>query len=147
MKSKVSTRAQIVDEFGEIERKMLLWRPPATPVNPYADRHAELEAEIRSWHDDLAGELGAVVRGKLYQVAVSARGFRSTVSAAAKRAAFSLIEGAGKLDPFEFFDITIADMKAHCGAEFVKANIPKLQVGPRTLSVVAAQPVTAKKVA
>lgn len=130
-----ASRAQVVDEYGEVERKMLLWKPPAAPVNPHVARYVELQAEILSWQADLPADQGAIARGKAYLVQVSARGFKSIVTTAAKHLAFETIKAAGG-DPFVHFDVTIADMRAQCGAEFVKTNIPKVQTGPRALTVV-----------
>jgi hypothetical protein len=146
-KPKGRTRVEIADEFGECERKMLLWRPPAPPVNPYTARHTELQTELLSLHPDLAGNEGAIVKGKLYQVAISARGFKSVITSAVQRAAFEIISQARAIDVFSIFRASIADMKTHCGAEFVKENIPKEQTGARTVSVVAIQSVQLKKAA
>ena len=130
------SRASLIDEFGENRRKMLLWQPPPAPVNPFAARNAELEAEIRSWHVALPTDQGAVLEGNWYRVTLSERGEQSVVSPRTKQQAFEVIRTAGK-DPFEYFDVSISTMKAECGAAFVKENVPKQQTGPRKLDVIA----------
>jgi hypothetical protein len=143
----IAAKRAVVDEFGEVERQFQLWRPPAQPVNPHAKRYAELEAEILTWSPDLPAAEGEVIRGKRYQVSISARGWQSVVTAAVRRAAFGVMEAVKDCDPFAFFNVSISDMKAQCGSDFVKVHVKKAQTGPRTISVVAIASVPLKKTA
>jgi hypothetical protein len=138
------TRKQVVDEYGEVDRKLRLWQPQQ---NPHQARHAELEAIILSWADDEPAHQSKVVSGSAYQVEVSARGMRSTFTPAAQAKAYELLKHA-KVPLMQFFSLTLAEAKAHLGPEFVLTNVPKLQIGPRSVSVVPrVEAVAAKKAA
>jgi hypothetical protein len=129
---KSPSRKQIVDEYGEVDRKLRLWQPQQ---NPHQARHAELEAIILSWAADEPAYQSKVVSGLAYQVEVSARGMRSTFTPAAQAKAYELLKHA-KVPLMQFFSLTLAEAKAHLGPEFVLTNIPKLQTGPRSVNVV-----------
>ena len=128
-----AARKQIVDEFGECDRKLRLWAPQR---NPHQARHDELEAEILSWSKDDAADQSQIICGKVYQVEVSARGFKRTFTAAAQAKAFELLKKVQGLDLMQFFSITLAGAKAHLGNAFLEENVPSLQTGPRTVGVV-----------
>ena len=137
-----AARQAIVDEFGEVDRKVKLWTPS---VNPYLQRRAELQAVIESWYTDYAAGLGDVQQGKLYQLEVSPKQWQQTITAATQAKAFQLIKRAKLIDPFTIFTTTLASIKTHLGQAFLDSHVPRNRTGRRTITVVAkAEPVLAK---
>ena len=74
--SAAKARAAIVDEYGEISQKMALWAPP---LNPHAQRFAELQLQILSWYQDEAAEQKFIAEGARFKVPVKARKLNRTV--------------------------------------------------------------------
>jgi hypothetical protein len=68
--STAKARAAIVDEFGEISQKMALWAPP---MNPHAQRFAELQLQILSWYQNEPAEKKFIAEGTRFRVPVKAR--------------------------------------------------------------------------
>jgi len=137
-----AARQAIVDEFGEVDRKVKLWTPA---VNPHLQRRAELQAVIESWYTDYAAGLSDVQQGKLYQLEVSPKQWQQTLTAATQAKAFSLIKRAKLIDPFTIFTTTLAAIKSQLGQPFLDQNVPKDRSGRRTITVVAkAEPVLTK---
>ena len=122
-----------IDEFGECDRQLRLWKPQ---TNPHRARYDELEAEILSWSASDPAENSTVLSGRAYQVEISARGFQSYFSPAAQLLAFTLLKKIKGLDLMQFFSITLSEAKTHLGKAFLVENVPKLQTGARTVSVV-----------
>jgi hypothetical protein len=126
-------RQAIIDEFGECDRQVRLWKPQ---TNPHRARFDELEAEILSWAADDAPDKSTLLSGSSYQVEISARGFKSEFGRGAQLKAYTLLKKIKGLDLMQFFTVTLAEAKFHLGGAFVKDNVPKLQTGPRAVNVV-----------
>jgi hypothetical protein len=126
-------RIQLIDEFGELDRKLRLWQPQA---NPYIERHAELEAQIQSWAEGKPANKSVVESGLKYQIEISAQGNKRPFSDAARLAAYQACKRIKGLDLFRFFSITQADVKAHLGKAWLDKYLPLLAIGTRTVSVV-----------
>jgi hypothetical protein len=136
-----------IDEFGECDRQLRLWKPQ---TNPHQARYDELEKEILSWAADDPAEKSTLLAGRRYEVEITARGFKSDFTAAAQLLAYQLLTKIKGLDMMQFFSVTLAEAKFHLGSAFVKENVPKLQTGARTLNVVPraeASPAAKRKVA
>jgi|GEM_PF-2675811 len=137
-----AARQAIVDEYGEVDRKVKLWTPT---VNPHLQRRAELQAVIESWYEDYAPGLGGIQQGKQYQVEVSPQQWQQSLTAETQAKAFALIKRAKLIDPFTIFTTTLAALKSHLGQAFLDSHVPRNRTGRRTITVVAkAEPVLAK---
>jgi hypothetical protein len=137
-------RQALIDEFGECDRHLRLWKPI---TNPFAARHAELEAVIIGWAAESAPDESTVLAGKAYEIEISARGFKREFSAAAQLKAYNLLKRIKGIDMMRFFSVTLAEAKALLGDAFLAVNVPKLQTGNRSLRVVPraeAQPARGK---
>jgi hypothetical protein len=126
-------RQAVIDEFGEVDRQVRLWKPQ---TNPHRARFDELEAEILSWAAEDAAEKSTLLSGSRYQVEISARGFKREFGRPAQLKAYTLLKKIKGLDVMQFFTVTLAEAKFHLGGAFVKQNVPKLQTGPRSVNVV-----------
>ena len=136
---------QIVDEYGEVDRKLRLWQPQQ---NPHQARHAELEGIILNWAADEPANQSKVISGLAYQVEISAKGMRSNFTTEAQTKAYHLLKKMDGVDLMRFFSVTQAEAKTYLGKAFLDANVPKLQTGSRTVSIVPrVEAVAAKKAA
>ena len=127
-------RQVTIDRFGEVDRLLRLWEPQE---NPHQAEYDKLEAEILSWAGGAKPETSTVLTGKAYRVKITARGFKSEFSAAAHAIAYDLLQKIDGLDLMQFFSLTITQAKFYLGGEWVKANIPKKQIGERSVEVVS----------
>ncbi len=134
-----------IDEYGECDRQLRLWTPT---VNPYQAKHDELEAEILGWKADLPANESAVLSGKAYQVEISPRGFQRTFTEIAQGLAFELFKKIEGLPLTQFLSITLADARRLLGQPWLDSHAPRLQTGPRSVTVVPrAEAVPARKAA
>lgn len=62
----------IVDEFGELERQIALWKPRI-------DRAAELRKIIENWYANDVAEESFTIAGKLYMVVLSPRAKKRSI--------------------------------------------------------------------
>jgi hypothetical protein len=74
--SAAKARALVVDEYGELSQKMALWAPP---MNPYAQRNAELQLQILSWYENEPAEKKFIAEGTRFKVPVKARRLKREV--------------------------------------------------------------------
>jgi hypothetical protein len=86
----VPNRGQLIDEFGELDRRLAL-------LKPAVDRHRELKEIIASWYADTPAEKATTASGKLYTVHVAAAGNERTVFDN-KKAFAALKKATGSLD-------------------------------------------------
>lgn len=63
---KVPTREQIIDEYGELDRKVQQFAPTAK-------RHEELKSVIKGWYDKYPAEKATVAAGRRFEIQVSPR--------------------------------------------------------------------------
>jgi hypothetical protein len=122
-----------IDAYGECDRQLKLWKPQGNPHKPEHDR---LEAEILGWETDLAADKSDVLLGKLYEVKVSERGFQRTFTEVAQGLAFGLFQKIEGLPLTQFLSITLADAKRLLGQPWLDVHAPRLQTGPRAVTVV-----------
>jgi len=148
--SELADRQAIIDEFGEVDRLMKLWKPQ---VNPHAKRRTELLAVMESWYVDHPAEEGDLIEGALYQVEVKPRKKHRTMTPAAYKKAFErfrkLVALDGKtpvkFDPFTVFSTTLEAIKKHLGKHFLDEIAPEEQTGTRDFIAVAKAPAAAAK--
>jgi hypothetical protein len=86
----VPNPGQLIDEFGELDRRLTL-------LKPAVDRHRELKEIIASWYADTPAEKATTASGKLYTVHVAAAGNERTVFDN-KKAFAALKKATGSLD-------------------------------------------------
>lgn len=67
----VPTRAELIDRFGELDRRYRLWKPDE-------DEYEALKAQIKSWYENFPAEKAVAEEGKLYKVILTARINKST---------------------------------------------------------------------
>ncbi len=137
-----------LDEFGECDRQLRLWKPQA---NPYKARYDELEAEILGWYadpKDLADDKSIVISGKSYDIEVTERSFQQKFTGLALADAYQLLQQIKSLDMLRFFSLTLAEAKALLGKPWLEKWVPKLRTGARSLKPVPrAEAAQAKKAA
>lgn len=124
----------LIDEFGEIERQLALWKPPA---NPYAQRRKELLSIMEDWYVSHPAADGDVLQGRLYQLEVTPRYFERETTPTFYRKAFNAIRAAKIVDPFTVFTATLGAIEKHLGLPYLDANAPRERTGIRRFSVVA----------
>src|SRR4249919_3198076 len=100
--TKETSRQQIIDELGEVDRQFKLWTPG---VNPHAARLAELHAIVAGWYKQSPPESSYVVEGKKYRLQVKPCQYRRAMTAAAQEAAFDAVKKTGTA-PFTMFKAT-----------------------------------------
>lgn len=122
-----------LDEFGECDRQLKLWKPQS---NPHRERYDELEAEILSWCPDLAADKSTVLSGRAYDIEVTEQGLQQKFSEEATAEAYRLLQAIKGLNLLQFFSVTLAEAKAHLGKAWMEKWVPKRQTGARSLKAV-----------
>lgn len=127
------SRAAIIDELGEVERKFRLWSPG---VNPHAARLAELRATVLGWYAGQPPGAEFVEEGKAYRLQVKPCQYRRDMTVGAQKTAFTAMDKKG-IDPFLVFKSTQENIQKLLGEAFLEEIAPKKRTGPRTMSLVA----------
>src|SRR5436305_493416 len=91
------TRQQLIDEFGELDRRIDLFAPTVK-------RHKALQETIRSWYVDHPADQPAIALGDVYEVQVSARTEERYFDLKTKIKIFGKL---GKAKALELFSITL----------------------------------------
>ncbi len=133
-------RRAVLNEFGDVQAKMLAWAPPA---NPHAARYTELHAEILSWGESVDAAQPYSLETKRYTLDMSPRYNERDMGPAAQEAAFRAFEKlkivvngkVAKFNPFTVFETTIAQIKKHLGETFLDEIAPQQRTGRRTFTV------------
>lgn len=121
-------RAAIIDEYGELERKIAAFKP-------VADRAAALKKEIASWYEHQPADEVFVAEGKLYNAQVSAKALERRVFDMPKL--FSLL---GRNRFLEFCKVSLAAIDQHVASEKHPAFLHSERSGNRTVKTVAISP-------
>lgn len=129
----VPTRAQQVDEFGELDRLVKAFAPKAK-------RHEELQKLIRSWYQAHPPEKPDVAEGVLYDVLVAECGVERTLGLKAKLKIFSIV---GKAAFVSLVNLTLKAATTAVGEPKVNELATKERTGSRKLVVVAKSPASA----
>ena len=117
------SRAQLVDEFGELDRQV-------TEFAPIARRHRSLQDEIRSWYSDTPRDQAATAEGHVYNVQVSPRSEERQFSLAAKVKIFAALK---KQRFLELCSLTLKAVEMELGETYVDLNVSKDRTGSRKL--------------
>lgn len=129
------SREQIIDEFGEVDRQVLGFKPTLA-------RHKALQAQILGWYLDLPGDQTITAEGKLYTVQVGMRENKRTLTNVKR--AFRMIQKAIGLD--DLLGLITLPLKAidqHIAIADQRTIVKQERTGPRDLTVVAKAPVAA----
>lgn len=126
------TRADLVDEFGELDRQIAAFAPTKK-------RHEQLQGIIRSWFADHPSESPATVSGHVYTVQVSPRGEERYFSLKAKLQIFKRL---GKEKALELFSITLKAVEESLGRGDMEMLVSKANSGSRKLVPVLHSPVS-----
>lgn len=119
------SRADIIDEFGELDRKVQEFAPTAK-------RHEALKSQIKTWFENHPADQELTEEGKLYTLQVGARAKERRIASLAK--VFKAL-GANK-----FLGICSVGLKAledALGKDKAAGYIVEDQSGSRRLKVVA----------
>ncbi len=135
-------RRAVLNEFGDVQAKMLAWTPPA---NPHLVRFSELDAEIDSWGGSVDAEQPYSLETKRYTLEMTPRKRVRDMGPAAQEEAFRALEKievvvnhkVAKFNPFDVFSTTIAAVTKHLGVAFLDKIAPQKRTGARTYTVTA----------
>ena len=130
----------LVDRLGEADRQFKLFQPQ---INPHAASRAALLKELAGRYPDLGAESQQLCLGKAYQLEITPREIQRPITVTVKRLAWKKLKNL-KADPFASFSITLAELKAQLGKEFVKKHVAEERTGPRNYNVTALAPATTK---
>ncbi len=119
------SRAAIVDEYGELDRKIQEFKPTTK-------RYEELKKTIQGWYADLPAEQSSVAEGKLYTVQVGARENRRKITNMLK--VYRLI---GMQKFLELCSISLEAIEKVIAPSRLEGIISSERTGPRTLRPVA----------
>jgi|SRR5665647_136474 len=120
------TRQKIVDEFGELDRRMV-------EIAPLAKRYKALQETIRGWYPDHPADQPAVAEGGVYRVLVAPRGVERFFSLKAKVKIFGKL---GKLKSLELFSITLKAVETEFGTPQLDELVSSAPTGSRKLVAV-----------
>ena len=132
-----SGRAQIVDEFGELDRLV-------SAFSPTQKRYKALQDQIRSWYVNFPVDQATAAEGGLYRVLVGARGEERSFSLKAKAKIFAKL---GKAAAIAAFSITLKAVEEALGKDELDALATKAPTGSRKLVAVAKAPAARTKAA
>ena len=130
----------LVDRYGEADRQFKLFLPQ---VNPYSASRAALLKELAGRYPDLGAESQQLCLGKAYQLEITPREIQRPITVTVKQLAWKKLKNL-KANPFASFSITLAELKAQLGKEFVKKHVAEERTGPRNYNVTALAPATTK---
>jgi hypothetical protein len=120
------TRQELIDEFGELERRIM-------ETAPLAKRYRLLQETIRDWYKDEPADQAAVAEGGVYRVMVAPRGVERFFSLKAKTKIFGKL---GKLKALELFSITLKAVETEFGTPALDALVSSAPTGSRKLVAV-----------
>jgi hypothetical protein len=130
-------RDQIIDEFGELDRRINEFRPVVA-------RHKALKDEIAGWYSALAGDQTAVAEGKLYTIQIGRGENRRTITNVVR--AFNLLKKAVGLETvLGLITIPLKVIDAHVSILDQRSIIKQERTGPRDIVAVAKAPIEAAK--
>jgi hypothetical protein len=132
-----ASRETIIDEYGELSRKVLEFKPTL-------QKHEALKKTIAGWYESLPGEETATAQGKLYSIQVGMRENRRTITN--PKRAFNLLKKALGLEKtIETVTIPLKALDAHCSVLEQRSILKQERTGPREIIAVARAPVEAAK--
>ena len=132
--SPTPTKAQIIDEFGELDRRV-------QEFAPVAKRYKLLQDLIRSWYVDQPAESPFVATGALYDVQVGARGSERYFDLKTRIKIFAKL---GKAKALELFTITLKLVEENLGKPEFEALVSHAPTGSRKLVAVMKVPACSK---
>lgn len=118
-------RAAIIDEYGELQRRVDEFRP-------VAERCAMLARTIASWYADEPPEESFVEEGRRYSVQISPRTVKRTIVNMAKL--YALV---GKAKFLEMATVTLSAVDKHVAAPLHSKFIRAEMTGERRVKAVA----------
>jgi hypothetical protein len=124
-----SSRADLVDEFAELDRQVQLFKPKK-------DRHEELNKLIKSWYEDFPADKTAIAEGHCYYIRVGVK--------AQKRTWTSIIKLYRALKRDAFFsicEVALGKAEEILGKAKVAKLVTETQSGSRRLTPVLKKPV------
>jgi hypothetical protein len=124
------TREQIIDEFGELDRRISTFAPTVK-------RHKALQETIRSWYADHPADQPAIAEGTLYEIHVGCCGLKRFFSIKAKLKIFSKL---GKAKAIELFSITQEAVEGELGKGEKEALLTESYSGTRDLTPILKAP-------
>jgi hypothetical protein len=124
----VDIRAQVADEFGELERRIQEFKP-------VRDRHEALKKQIQTWFEQEPADQPASVEGKLYLVQASARANQRKVKSIA-----SLFRRLGKALFLEVATVPFTAIDRVLPAEEHEKFVSEERTGSRTIKAVLRAP-------
>jgi hypothetical protein len=119
---------KMVDEFGELDRRMQL-------LSPDAARYDGLKRAIKSWFDRVPADVDGIVEGEVYRLHLSARERERRV-----RSMRDLVEVIG-LDKFlELCSVPIGALEDLLGKTRAAALVTEARTGSRRIKAVPKRP-------
>jgi hypothetical protein len=119
-------REQIIDEFGELDRKL-------KSLEPTRKRHEALKSIIKSWYEQFPSEQAAEEQGKQYLLIVSPR----EMEASPKLPEIFKLCGRSFKRFCKLVSVTQSAVKKAFGEESIEQCFLRERTGARKLTVVA----------
>jgi hypothetical protein len=121
----------LVDEFGELDRKVQAFKPTA-------DRHKWLKEKILGFTMDTAASEPATFLGSKYSAIVGAQQMQRSIESMAK--VYKLV---GKDRFLDLCSMTLKALEHEVGEIAAAQYIQELQTGPRKVTVILSMPIAA----
>jgi hypothetical protein len=121
------TKAKMVDEYGELDRRMQLWAPEVA-------RYDTLKRAIKSWFDHVPADADGIVEGAVYRLHLSPRERERRV-----RSMRDLIAVIGLEKFLELASVPIGAIEDNLGKTRAAALITEARTGSRRIKAVPKQ--------
>lgn len=128
----IDIRAPIVDEFGELERKVAEFKPTR-------DRHEALKKQIAGWFEATPADQPDQVEGQVYVVQASPRANQRLITSIPK-----LFRRLGQKLFLEVASIPLKAIDAHIPASEHESFIVEKRSGSRSIKAVLKNPAVPK---
>jgi hypothetical protein len=127
--AEIARRVEIVDRYGEIQRRLALLEPDRKEAK-------ELEKQISAWHADDPADVRITERGHLYEIHLSPKRNQRVITD--KKRAWSILRKLLGLDALlAALDVPLALLDKHVPKEEQEMFVVQERTGYRTFEVVA----------